>query len=294
MNKRVLVFGGSGFLGTYVVEELINRNYTVKVADLNPGQYYDESLWVKCDIMDKHSVDNVLDEQFDVVYNFAGFANLDESVDFPLETVNLNVIGNLNILEACKAQNIGRFIFASSAYAMSDKGSYYGISKLTSEKLIEEYYKNFGLKFTIVRYGSVYSERKFENNYIFNLIESALASKHIAHDGDGEEVREYIHAADAAKLSVDIIESDDYINQHIILTGFERMKRIELFNMIKEIVQDDLHIELAENGQKNHYEITPYTFHPTVSKKLMANPFIDMGQGILECIKEVHRLKSEA
>ena len=120
-----------------------------------------------------------------------------------------------------------------------------------------------------------------------------METRHIKHDGDGEEIREYIHAADAAKLSVDIIESSDYINQHIILTGFERMKRIDLFNMIKEIIQSDLKIELSENGYKNHYELTPYTFHPTVSKKLIANPFIDMGQGILECIKEVHRLSVE-
>ena len=124
MNKRVLVFGGSGFLGSYVVDELLKRNYSVRVADLSPCEYFDPSIWVKCDIMDKKSIDGVFDEEYDVVYNFAGFASLDKSIDHPIDTVKLNIVGNLNILEACKNKNIERFIYASSAYAMSDKGSY--------------------------------------------------------------------------------------------------------------------------------------------------------------------------
>jgi UDP-glucose 4-epimerase len=275
-----------------VVNELTKRNYLVTVADLTESLYFDNKIFRYCDILDKENIEDVLDEPFEYIYNFAGFANLDKSYFHPVETINLNVIGNLNILECCKEKQFERFIFASSAYAMSDKGSYYGISKLASEKLIEEYYKDYGLKFTIVRYGSVYSERDFENNYIFNLIREAIRTKSINHDGDGEEIREYIHAADAAKLSVDIIESEDYENDHIILTGFERMKRKELFNTIKEIIREDITITLKNKGYKSHYSLTPYTFHPTVSRKLIANPFIDLGQGILECIKEVHRLEN--
>lgn len=290
MKKNILVFGGSGFLGSYVVNELQKKGYNVKVADLNPSPYFSEDIFSKCDILDKESVKRALDDDYDFVYNFAGFANLDKAVFYPLETMELNVIGNLNILETCKSKKNLRFIFASSAYAMSDKGSYYGISKLTSEKLVEEYYKNFGLAYTIVRYGSVYSERDFENNYIFNVIKDAIKNKEIIHEGDGLETREYIHAADAARLSVDIIENEGYENEHIIFTGFERMKRLELFQMIKEILKGDVAITLKNKGHKNHYNLTPYTFSPSVSKKLIANPFIDMGQGILECVREVHRL----
>ena len=196
-------------------------------------------------------------------------------------------MGNLNILEACKNNNIKRFVYASSAYAMSDKGSFYGISKLTSEKLTEEYYKKFGLEFTIVRYGSVYGERDYHNNYIYNLLKTSLQTNEINHSGDGEEIREYIHAADVAKLAVDIIESEAFVNEHLILTGVERMQRKELFEMINEILGGKLTIKLHKDGYHNHYRTTPYSFHPTRSKKLVANPYIDMGQGLLDCLKDI-------
>lgn len=284
--KKVVVFGGLGFLGTYLVEALLNKKYEVVVADIQPASPFPN--YVPCDIMQKDQVEAAITEDVDIVYNLAGFASLDKAVNFPAETMNLNVMGNMNVLNVCLERNIERFIYASSAYAMSNKGSFYGISKLASEKIVEEYFKRYGLKFTILRYGSVYSERAFENNYIFNLVKEAVQTQRIVHSGDGEEVREYIHASDAAKLSVEVIESDDFINEHVILTGVERMKRRELFLLIKEILNDQVEIVLAKDGYHHHYKFTPYSFQPSKSKKLVANPYVDMGQGILECIRAVY------
>jgi UDP-glucose 4-epimerase len=288
MSKKVVVFGGNGFIGSYVVEELLNRGYNVISADICESSYVDNRYFEKCDILDTNRV-NELVKEADIVYNFAGFANLDDAIDNPTKALELNVIGNLNILEACKIYHVKRFVYASSAYAMSDKGSFYGISKLTSEKLTEEYYKKFGLEFTIVRYGSVYGERDYHNNYIYNLLKKSVLTNEINHSGDGKEIREYVHAADVAKLAVQIIESDEFINEHIILTGVERMQRRELFEMVKEILGGKIQINLNNDGYHNHYKTTPYSFHPTRSKKLVANPYIDMGQGLIECLKDIER-----
>ena len=261
------------------------------VADLN----YDEKFvnkvsFVKCDIKSKKNIKNVFKNQnFDFVYNLAGFANLDSAINFPIETMQLNIIGNMFIIEECIKSNISRYVYASSAYAMSNKGSFYGISKLASEKIIEEYMKKHDLTFTILRYGSVYSEKSYENNYIYSIIKSAVLDGVINHKGDGNEIREYIHASDASKLSVDVIESDSYKDLHVILTGNERMRRSDLFNMIKEILNDKLKINYKNDGYLNHYNFTPYSFEPSVSKKLSANPHIDMGQGLLECIRSVYK-----
>jgi UDP-glucose 4-epimerase len=286
MPKKVIVFGGCGFIGSYVVEELINNGYKVISADLNSSKYVNEKYFTKCDILDVKAVNEIVKDA-SIVYNFAGFANLDDAIANPIKAIELNVMGNMNILEACKKHKVKRFVYASSAYAMSDKGSFYGISKLTSEKLTEEYYKKFGLEFTIIRYGSVYGERDYHNNYIYNLVKNAMQTGAINHSGDGEEVREYIHAADVAKLALQVIESDEFINEHLILTGVERMHRKELFDMINEILGNKLEIKLNNDGYHNHYQTTPYSFHPTRSKKLVANPYIDMGQGILECMKDI-------
>lgn len=293
MHKKVIVFGGNGFIGSYVLQELIENGYDVISADLNSSKYVEDKYFSPCDILDAKAVYNLV-EGASIVYNFAGFANLDDAIANPVKALELNVMGNINILEACKKHHIKRFVYASSAYAMSDKGSFYGISKLTSEKLVEEYYKKFGLEFTIVRYGSVYGERDYHNNYIYNLLKQSLITGEIIHGGNGEEIREYIHAADVAKLAVNLIESDKFINEHIILTGVERMQRKELFAMINEILGGKLTINLKNDGYDNHYKTTPYSFHPTRSKKLVANPYIDMGQGLLDCLKDIEANNHES
>ncbi len=288
--KKVLVFGGFGFLGYYLVKELIKRNYEVTVADILKRNEFNEVVtFIKCDISNREEVISVFEfSSYDIVYNLAGFANLDHAIEKPIKTIELNVISNMYILEECIKHNIIKFLYASSAYAVSNKGSFYGISKLASEKIIEEYHKKYNLQFSILRYGSVYSERSYDNNYIYSLVKGAVLENKIIHGGDGNEIREYIHAADAARLSVDVIESDSFNNLHVILTGTERMKRKELFEMINEILNNKVEIEYKEKEYHNHYKLTPYSFDPSISKKLIANPHIDMGQGILECIKSVY------
>ena len=288
--KKVVVFGGSGFLGSYVADELTRRGYSVIIADISKSKYIQKSqIFRMVDIMNIDNIKSII-EDANIVYNFVAIANLDEAIHNPINTMNINVMGNLNILEACrKNENIDRFIYASSAYALSSEGSFYGISKQSSEKLVEEYYKRYGLRYTVIRYGSLYGERASHNNYIYNLLYGAIKNGELHYKGDGEDLREYIHASDSAKLSVDILEDNQYENEHIILTGTERLKRIELLTMINEIMQNRLDIKRVSDNNMGHYKITPYSYHPTVAKKLVANPYIDLGQGLLECIQEIYK-----
>jgi len=287
--KKVVVFGGSGFLGSYVVDELICRGYDVTIADMkDPTNLNENRSFFKCNILEIGSFLSILDN-VDIVYNFAAYADIDKASLNPLTTISLNVMGNLNILEACKLKKVKHFVYASSAYALSDKGSFYGISKYSSEKLTHEYKNKYDLNYTIIRYGSIYGERAGEDNFIFRLLTSAVKNKKITVNGTGEELREYIHAEDAARLSVDIIEDNQYVNEHIILTGTEQLKRLELLTMINEILGNDIAIEFKNSNHKGHYKITPYVYHhPDRAKKLIANPFIDMGQGLVECIRQIN------
>jgi UDP-glucose 4-epimerase len=282
---KIVVFGGAGFLGSYVVSELIRRGHEVTVADLS--QQTTEAVFKKCDVAIEKEVESIFTEPFDVVYNFAGFSSLDLASQFPKKVVELNVMGNINILDQIKDMPIKRFVFASSAYAMSNKGTFYGISKLTSEKIIREYAKITKLPFTILRYGSVYSEKNFSNNYIYKLIEEAVKTKKITHGGDGSELREYIHAVDAASLSCDILEDDSHNGENYIITGNSKIKRIDLFNMINEILGNKVEVKCLDNAYENHYKLTPYSFQPMICKKLTPNPHIELGQGLLRCIQEM-------
>jgi len=284
--KKVLVFGGSGFLGNYLVNELISKKYDVTVADIHPIN--NKIKFIECDILNFKDLERVFSKKFHYVYNLAGFANLENAINEPILTMKLNLIANMHIAEFCIQNNVKKYIFASSAYAMSEKGSFYGISKLASEKSIEEYNKKKGLNFIIIRYGSVYSEKDFNNNYVYNLIKDAMKTNKIIHNGDGNEYREYIHAVDASKLSVDVLEDENYTNKHIILTGSQGIKRKDLFKMINEILGEKLEIQLNKDAQNDHYKFTPYSFQPSISRKLIPNPQIDLGQGILEIIRNVN------
>lgn len=282
---KIVVFGGAGFLGSYVVSELIKRGHEVTVADLS--QQTTEAAFKRCDVSKERQVESIFTEPFDVVYNFAGFSSLDLASKFPKKVFELNVMGNINILDQIKDMPINRFVFASSAYAMSNIGTFYGISKLTSEKIIEEYAKTTKLPYTILRYGSVYSEKNFSNNYIFKLIEEAVKTKKITHGGDGSELREYIHAVDAASLSCDILEEDSHNGANYIITGNSKIKRLDLFNMINEILGNKLEIKCLDNAYENHYKLTPYSYQPMMCKKLTSNPHIELGQGLLRCIQKI-------
>lgn len=291
-EDTILIFGGSGFIGLSLVDQLLKKGYdSVCVGDIkSPALELPKGVsYTQCDITDEESVAKIFKVcKPKVVFNLAGFANLDAAIQYPKLTMELNVLANITLLEESVNSNVELFVYASSAYAMNDKGSFYGISKLTSEKIVEEYHKKFNLNYSILRYGSIYAAADFDNNYLFQIVKSAIESGTIMHKGDGEELREYVHVKDISELSVRVMESKNLWNSSLMLTGNERMKRKELFEMIREIIGNNkLKIHYLDDGYSNHYKFTPYSFQGTSAKKITANPHYDMGQGILECVQKV-------
>ena len=147
--------------------------------------------------------------------------------------------------------------------------------------------ERFNLEYTIIRYGSLYGPRADHRNGIYRLLKQAIEKGRIAYRGDSEDTREYIHVRDAAALSVDILD-DKYKNKHLILTGVEKYKYDELLKMISEIFENKIEVEYSCDNMDGHYTITPYAFHPTIGKKLVSNSYVDLGQGLLECIADIH------
>ncbi|MAJ37342.1 MAG: UDP-glucose 4-epimerase [Flavobacteriaceae bacterium] len=296
-EASILIFGGSGFVGLSLVKKFLEYGYSsIFIGDIKPPAEVlpNDIVYLPCDITDEKSVSSLFKKcSPQVVYNLAGFANLDIAIKYPKTTMKLNVMSNITILDECVKSGVELFVYASSAYAMNDKGSFYGISKLASEKIVEEYYKQYNLDYSILRYGSIYAAEDFDNNYLFRLVKSAIESGTITHKGDGEELREYVHVKDVSELSVRVMENKNLWNSCLMLTGNERMKRRELFEMIREIIGNkNLVIQYLEEGYHNHYKFTPYSYQGTSAKKIIANPHYDMGQGILECVQKVIEAKN--
>lgn len=285
---KAVIFGGSGFLGSHVADALTLKGYNVIIFDLKPSVYLQKSQrMIIGDILDQPKVEETL-RDCDVVYNFAGIADIDEASKKPLDSIKFNILGNSIILEACVKTNIKRFIFASSLYVYSRAGSFYRCTKQACELLIENYHEEFGLLYTILRYGSLYGPRSDERSFIYRIIKQALTERKITRYGDGEELREYIHVLDAAKGSVEIL-SDEFINQHVILTGNQQIRIKDLLFMIQEILDNNIEIEFLPPDKHSHYEITPYSFAPRVGKRLTYKTYLDLSQGILDSIYELYK-----
>jgi UDP-glucose 4-epimerase len=105
--------------------------------------------------------------------------------------------------------------------------------------------------------------------------------------GKPDDTREYIHVADAARLSADIL-APEYANAHFIITGHGTLRAADLFAMFSEILGREVRIEYADPDiPDGHYRITPYQYHPRVGKKLTSNLYVDFGQGILQVLEQI-------
>jgi UDP-glucose 4-epimerase len=283
----VVVFGGSGFLGSHVADELSNKDFEVIVYDLKASDYLRPGQeMVIGSILDAERVLEAT-RNSSYVFNFAGVADIAAAYSEPGRAIEVNVLGNTNIIEACRIHQVKRFVFASSIYVYSDQAPFYRSSKQACELIIEDYQKVFGLDYTILRYGSLYGPRANNFNFIYKIIKQAIDEGKITRKGDGEEVRDYIHVIDAARCSVEIL-GEEFRNQHVMITGTQSTKVSDLLNMIQEIFQGKVEVEYIRGHNDGHYEITPYSFRPRVAKKFVSNYYYDLGQGILDVIYDVY------
>jgi len=290
--KKAVVVGGSGFIGSHVADCLSDDGYQVTIYDFVKSLWFRESQeMVIGDILDDKALKQVI-KGADVVYNFAGLANLDHALNQPINTAKINILGNLNVLEACRIHNVKRFIYASTMYVYSREGSFYRCSKQSSEHYVEEYQRVYGLDYTILRYGSLYGPRTDDTNGIFRIINSALKTGKVQYKGDIESMREYIHVSDAARASVSILD-ESFKNESIILTGQEQMSLNNLLKMIAEILNyKDDSVEFIEGKYSGHYVRTPYSYQPKLGRKYIPSTHVDLGQGLLQVITDLDNYKT--
>jgi UDP-glucose 4-epimerase len=289
--KKALVTGGAGFLGSHIADELSGRGYRVTILDRAPSPWLrNDQEMVIGDILDAEDVQGAMKEA-DCVFHLAGFSDLNAARNQPQATARLNVEGTIKVLEASHKAGVPRFLFASTVYVYSREGGFYRCSKQACEEYIEEFGRAYGLQYTILRYGSLYGPRSDERNGVLRLLLQASRGEPLHHHGTPEDTREYIHVEDAARLSVDALE-ERFANQHLVLTGQHPMRIRDLFTMFSEILGRDVEVEyeISSEGQANgHYSVTPYSFQPRIGRKLTTNLTVDMGQGILQILEELHR-----
>ena len=286
---KCLVTGGSGFLGSYVADELSKRGHKVTIFDKK------FSKWKKTN--QKMIVGNLLNYSFlekaikgkDVIFHFAALSDLDESLYQPIKTIEHNILGTAYALDLSRKYKIKRFVHSSTIYVNSDQGGFYRSSKKAAEDYVEEYQKLFGLCYTILRFGSLYGARATKGNGVRQIIDNALKKNEVCYDGTRKAIREYIHVKDAAKATADIIKNS-YRNKHIIITGKNKIKLPHLLKLIATILKIKKKVKFKNKKILGHYVLSPYSFIPKVGEKFKIKSEISFKEGLKNLIKNNKRL----
>ena len=288
--SKIFVTGSSGFLGSHLVDYLEEKGNEVVSFDDVAISLSGKKNTFKGNILNYNELEKAM-KGCDIVFHFAAISDIQESFDNPKNTLEVNIIGTLNILKACINNNVNKLVFASTIYVYSKYGSIYRISKQASEKLIEEYSRHNNLNYMILRFGSLYGTRSNMNNSIYNMIFNAMNYDKISRDGDGNEIREYIHVKDAVQICYDLIQKK-FTSEYYMITGKQSLKITDTLKIIQEILQKKINITFNKN-KSHHYEVTPFSYENQVAKKVTPDSYIDLGQGILEVIHEINSKKNK-
>lgn len=251
---KILITGGAGFIGSNIVDRLISDNYKVTIVDnLSSGRKENiNSLakFYKCDIRDCKIMDIFKDESPDIVIHNAAQISVRVSVENPVFDSDVNILGSLNILEACKKYKVKKIIFASSGGTIyGEQENYpatedhklcpispYGVAKLSVEKYLHYYYFNFGLKYISLRYANIYGPRQDphgEAGVVAIFCKKIIEGKNPVINGDGKQTRDYVFVSDAVKANILAIEND-FVGCLNIGTAKET-DVVSLFYMLKDI-----------------------------------------------------------
>ena len=226
---HILVTGGAGFIGSHLVDALLEAGHDVTVFDnLSTGcrdQVPEQARFVQGDIRDEAALKVLFGEgHFDVVFHEAAQTQVSYSLAHPREDAELNVLGLINVLEQCRRQGVQKFIYSSSAAVYGDNpkvpldeseplapASFYGLTKVTAEKYIQLYGDLFGLPYAILRYANVYGERQGNGGEggVVGLFARALArGEDLTIFGDGEQSRDFVYVKDVAQANVAAIDGE--------------------------------------------------------------------------------------
>ena len=220
---RVLVTGGAGFIGSHIVDALIERGHEVAVVDdLSTGTCENmnpKTRFYQLDICDKRIEEVLRREQPEIVSHHAAQVNVWKSTEDPIYDATESILGSLNLLENCVRLGVKKIIYASSGgaiygepeYLPVDEGhpikpvSQYGVSKYAVEVYIQLYSLQRGLGYVILRYGNVYGPRQnphAEAGVVAIFTKQMLYGEQPTIFGRGDKTRDYIHVSDIVEANI--------------------------------------------------------------------------------------------
>src|SRR3990167_9929955 len=252
MKNKVLVTGGAGFIGSHIVDQLVEEGYKVIIADdLSKGKLENVNAradFEKIDITSEKFKNLVKKFKPDVIFHFAAQSSVTKSIKSPKKDIAINLLATQGLLDTAKEVKVNKVIFASSAavYARStnlpiaeenpkEPVSLYGVSKLCSEYLLRNYHKIDNLSCASLRFANVYGPRQdmsAEGGVVAIFIDKILKNDQATIFGDGTQTRDFIYVSDVVKACL-LSLRNDVLGEFNISTA----KETSILSLYKKLIE---------------------------------------------------------
>ena len=226
---KICVTGGAGFIGSHLVDRLISEGHEVLVVDnLVSGLksfVNEKATFLEMDIRDEKLKDALADFGAEIVFHEAAQTMVPASMEDPAYDCDVNLMGLINVLNACRATGVKKIITPSSAAVYGDleslplnetmtgqPSSFYGLTKKTMEDYLRLYHQAFGLNYVCFRYSNVYGPRQGdggEGGVISIFGRLAVENKPLTIYGDGEQTRDFVYVHDVVEANMKAMEHMD-------------------------------------------------------------------------------------
>jgi len=300
---KVIVTGGAGFIGSHIVDKLVDQDYQVividnlvtgKKANVNP-----QAKFYKEDIRNYDKISEIFSEEKpDLVCHQAAHASVRESTEDPQYDAEVNILGSLNILQNCVAHKVKKVVFASTGgalYGDTDNRptpeieptkpiSPYGVAKLSIEQYLHYYHEILELPYVVLRYANVYGPRQDphgEAGVVAIFSQKIIVDEQPVINGDGEQTRDYVNVKDVVMANLKALASDLTNETFNIGTGQETSVN-ELFNKMVALAGQSM--KEKHGPAKTGEQKTSALDCQKIKQKLDWQPATDLEQGLTETI----------
>ena len=298
--KTVLVTGGAGFIGSHLVDRLIDEGYQVVVVDdLSRGKLTNinkKADFNKLDIRESKFENLVKKLKPAFIFHFPAQSSIESALDNPEEHIKINLITNQKILELAKKAGTEKLIFASSAAVYSDTNdlpieedhpkepiSFYGVTKLCSEYLFQIHYRRFHFPYACLRFSNVYGERQDssgEGGAVAIFIRRIIEGRKVIIYGDGKQTRDFLHVSDAVSACLRGL-SKHVVGEFNISTG-KATSVYELYQILLNISESKINFEFQELP---YIEVKNSFLSPEKFQEMTAwNPEVDLKNGLIKTL----------
>ena len=259
-DKKILITGGLGFIGSYIADELIDGNEVLIIDNKSTGKVenlqninHENLTLIEKDLNDA-DLDDILTD-VDYVFHLAAMASVPLSIGNPSECIENNMDATIKLINACKNNNVKKIIFSSSSSVYGDNTniplkeseyplpkSPYAASKASGELFLKTYYEAYGLNYISLRYFNVFGPKQDKNSQyaavIPNFITALLEGEQPIIYGDGEQTRDFIYIRDVVNANIKAAESD--YNGIINVASGKKTTINELYKIISETLGSDI------------------------------------------------------